>query len=101
MQLSLFFQDVLPSWKSLRATRTNHIARGTMESIKRARDLSSARRGPVGYGCQDSHTGRYPAEDWSPEHDDRDYQEIDAEDIVTHVESGAIEGSLHRPPPTG
>src|SRR5918993_2549259 len=53
---------------------------------------------PVEYGCQDSHIGRYPAEDIAPQHDARDYQEIDAEDIVTHVESGAIEGSLHRPP---
>jgi hypothetical protein len=40
MKFNLYFQDALPSWKSLRATRTFHIARGTMERTESKRPIT-------------------------------------------------------------
>src|SRR5215216_5934577 len=65
----------------------------------RGRGLSSVYiEGPVEYGRKNSHVGGYSAEDIASQHDARDYQEIDAEEVDTQVESCAGEGRQHRFP---
>src|SRR5215217_8576627 len=53
-------------------------------------------KAPIENGCQKSHVSGYSTEDFALQHDDRDYQKVNAEDVVTNVESSAIEGSPHR-----
>jgi hypothetical protein len=48
--------------------------------------------------AKNSHVGGYSAEDIAVQLDARDYQEIDAEEVDTQVESSACEGSQHRFP---
>src|SRR5829696_2359941 len=97
MQRNLFFQDT-PQLKEPSGDQDQPYRQREDGKDREQETYLRHVKAPVEYGCHNSHIGHYPTEDMAPQHDDRDYKEIDAEDVVTYIESGAVEGGPHRLP---